>query len=159
MRRVSYPERLQTLTQDSLWQAHLQHTGTSTFHHATKQDPVERHVVHKRRHQVAAARHVGVSGPFKLRFFFGLTQRVPSCSNLITTSSHSQNIRFPSSFLFFKMSLQFFAMTCKFCNAWRPKQSNFYNALFKLHLRMAKRTPAVFFFACHCIFLHCAQKH
>ena len=24
-------------------------------------------------------------------------------------------------------------MTCKFCNAWRPKQSNFYNALFKLH--------------------------
>ena len=24
-------------------------------------------------------------------------------------------------------------MTCKFCNAWRPKQSNFYNALFKSH--------------------------
>ena len=24
-------------------------------------------------------------------------------------------------------------MTCKFCNAWRPKQSIFYNALFKLH--------------------------
>ena len=31
-----------------------------------------------------------------------------------------------------------FAMTCKFCNAWRPKQSNFYNALFKITLRMAK---------------------
>ena len=24
-------------------------------------------------------------------------------------------------------------MTCKYCNAWRPKQSNFYNPLFNSH--------------------------
>ena len=46
-------------------------------------------------------------------------------------------------------------MTCKFCNAWRPKQSNFYNALFKLHFAWQNvlqqcsflRVIAFFFFA------------
>ena len=61
--------------------------------------------------------------------------------------------------LVFEVSLQFFAMTCKFCNAWRPKQSNFYNALFKLHFAWQNVLQQCSFFACHCIFLHCAQKN
>ena len=43
-------------------------------------------------------------------------------------------------------------MTCKFCNAWRPKQSNFYNALFKLHFAWQNVLQQCSFFACHCIF-------
>ena len=66
------------------------------------------------------------------------TTSLPNCGSVaLRTSSkplpQCRNIRFPLSFLFFRVSLQFFAMACKFCNAWRPKQSNFYNALFKLH--------------------------
>ena len=69
----------------------------------------------------------------------------------------SQNIRFAFSFLFFKVSLQFLAMTCKFCNAWRPKQSNFYNALFKLHFAWQYVLQQCFF-CMSLFFLHCAQK-
>ena len=56
-----------------------------------------------------------------------------SFSGLSPELGGTQNIRFPLSFLFFRCHCMSFAMTCKFCNAWRPKQSNFNNALFKLH--------------------------
>ena len=51
----------------------------------------------------------------------------------LVCSANSQTIRF---------SLPFFALTCNFCNAWRPKQSNFYNAFFLTTRRMLKRSPA-----------------
>ena len=43
----------------------------------------------------------------------------------------------PLSFILF-----FFALTCNFSNAWRPKQFNFYNAFLLTTRRMLKRTPA-----------------
>ena len=48
---------------------------------------------------------------------------------VLTLSCHngacSQNIRFPLSFFFSKCHCSVFALTCKFCSAWRPKQPNF----------------------------------
>ena len=69
-------------------------------------------------------------------------------SRVLTLSFHnvacSQNIRFPLSFLFSSVIVLFFALTCKFCSAWRSKQPNFFNSSFFL-LRRSKRTLAVYF--------------
>ena len=62
--------------------------------------------------------------------------------NTAARDTGAQNIRFPSSFLFL-VPLYFFALTCKFCDAWRPRQSIFYNPSLKMRLRRSKRTPGV----------------
>ena len=39
----------------------------------------------------------------------------------------------------------FFASTCNFCNAWRPKHCRKCNSSVKIRLRRSKRTPAAYF--------------
>ena len=57
----------------------------------------------------------------------------------------------------FNTKKYFFALTCKFCNAWR-QAILFYYSRPKIKLRRSKRTPAVYFVACHCIFQSAPQN-